>query len=198
MTRNVSRDVKHALLCADLPFGIAQISTEACIEGCVRLMKEGGAEAVKVEGAAHTLEAIERMTSMGIPVMGHLGLTPQSVHQFGGYGLRAATDMEAERLRADAKALEAAGVFAIVLEKIPAPLAKMVTEESNVPTIGIGSGVDCDGQILVSYDLFGLGPKFRFVRRYLELDQLIGDAVQQYIEDIRNSEFPNESESYTA
>ncbi|MCB2210856.1 3-methyl-2-oxobutanoate hydroxymethyltransferase [bacterium] len=198
LTKNVSRGVKRALLVADLPFGVAQVSTEACIEGCIRLMKEGRAEAVKVEGAGHTLEAISRMTEMGMPVMGHLGLTPQSVHVFGGYALRGAEEKEAQRIREDALKLQDAGVFAIVLEKIPVELAKVVSESLTIPTIGIGSGSHCDGQILVSYDMLGLGPKFRFVRRYLEGSKLIGESVRQYIDDIRNRDFPNDDESYFA
>lgn len=197
-TRNVRRGMKRALLAADLPFGIAHESTDATIRGCVRLMKEGGAEAVKVEGAGPVLEPISRMTRMGIPVMGHLGLTPQSVHSFGGYGMRGGDEAEAERIRRDAVELQEAGVFAIVLEKIPQELAAEVTKSLHIPTIGIGSGPDCDGQILVSYDMLGLGPKFRFVRRYLEGAELVTGAVQQYVNDIRGGIFPDESESYNA
>jgi len=197
-TRSVRRGVKHALLAADLPFGIAHESTEATIRGCVRLLKEGGAEAVKVEGAGLLLDAIDRMTRMGIPVIGHLGLTPQSVHTFGGYGLRGGEEAEAERIRRDATALQDAGVFAIVLEKIPAPLASEISQSLRIPTIGIGSGAGCDGQILVSYDMLGLGPKFRFARRYLEGSELVRKAVEQYVADIRAGNFPSAEESYTA
>ncbi|MBS1262445.1 MAG: 3-methyl-2-oxobutanoate hydroxymethyltransferase [Calditrichaeota bacterium] len=196
LCRNASRGVKHALLVGDMPFGSAQLSTEATISAAVRFMKEGRAEAVKVEGAGPALAAIRRMTAMGIPIMGHLGLTPQSVNSFGGYGLRGATDIEAQRIRDDALALQDAGVFSIVLEKIPIELARVVTEDLDVPTIGIGAGPHCDGQILVSYDMFGLGPKFRFVRRYLEGDRLIDGAVRKYIEDVRNRDFPSEDESF--
>ncbi len=197
LTRSVSRGVKRALLVADMPFGITQESTEATIKACVRFMKEGRAEAVKVEGAGPVLEAIRRMTQMGIPVMGHLGLTPQSVHAFGGYGLRGASEVEAERIRRDAIALQEAGVFGMVLEKIPMQLAKEVSESLRVPTIGIASGPHCDGQILVNYDMLGLGPqKFKFARRFIEGGDLIKGAVQQYVDEIRGGTFPTEDESY--
>lgn len=198
LTRNVSRGVHRALLVADVPFGVVHGSDEAAIEGAVRLMKEGRAEAVKVEGAGPLLPAIERMTTLGIPVLGHLGLTPQSVHAFGGYGLRGAAEQEAAKIRRDARALQEAGVFGVVLEKIPKQLAAEITASLEVPTIGIGSGPDCDGQILVSYDMLGFGPKFKFVRRYLEGAELVRDAVSRYAEDIRNGTFPNGDESFEA
>jgi len=199
LTKNVSRGLKKALLIADMPFGITHISTEETIKAAVRLMKEGRAEGVKVEGAGHALEAIERMTSMGIPVMGHLGLTPQSVHGFGGYGLRGANLSEADRIKKDALALQEAGVFAIVLEKIPMDLAEEVSKSLTIPTVGIASGPKCDGQILVNYDMLGLGPhRFRFARRYLEGGKLIKEAVRNYVDDIRNGEFPREDEGYEA
>jgi 3-methyl-2-oxobutanoate hydroxymethyltransferase len=198
MTKNVSRGVKRALLVADMPFGISHISTEVCIEACVRFMKEGRAEAVKIEGAGPALEAISRMTTMGIPIMGHLGLTPQSVHVFGGWDLRGAEEKEAQRIREDALRLQDAGAFSMVLEKIPVELAKEISESLEIPTVGIASGPHCDGQILVSYDMLGLGPKFRFARRYLEGAKLIQGAVRQYVEDIRAREFPNDDESFHA
>lgn len=198
MTRNVSRTVKRALLVGDIPFGPMHISDEAAIEGAVRMIKEGRAEAVKVEGAGPLIPAIERMTNLGIPVLGHLGLTPQSVHAFGGYGLRGAVEEEAAKIRRDARALQDARVFGIVLEKIPRQLASEITASLEIPTIGIGSGPDCDGQILVSYDMLGFGPKFRFVRRYLEGTRLIQEAVGRYVDDIRDGKFPTEDESFEA
>jgi len=198
LTRNVSRGVKRALLVADVPFGIMHPSTESAVSGAVRLMKEGRAEAVKIEGAGPLLEAISRMVATGIPVMGHLGLTPQSVHSFGGYGLRGAVEAEAARIRRDALALKEAGVFALVLEKIPATLAAEVSHSLDIPTIGIASGPDCDGQILVNYDMLGMGPKFRFVRRYMEGCEQITDAVRRYVEDIRSGGFPSSDESFEA
>lgn len=198
-TRHVRRGVRRAMLVADMPFGNVQESTEQTIRAAVRLMKEGGAEAVKVEGAGPALEAIQRMTRTGIPVVGHLGLTPQYVHSFGGFRLRGRKEAEAERIRHDARALEEAGVFSIVLEKIPAELAAEITAELKIPTIGIGSGRDCDGQILVNYDLFGLSEvEFKFVRKYLDGAQVIRDAVARYAEDIRNGSFPSDDESFHA
>lgn len=198
LARSVRRGVKRALLVADMPFGELQRSTEACVAAGVRFMKEARVEAVKVEGAGLAIEAIERMVALGIPLMGHLGLTPQSVNAFGGYGLRGASEEEAARIREDALALERAGVFSLVLEKIPAPLAAEVSASLSIPTIGIGSGAGCDGQILVGHDMLGFGPKFRFVRRYLEGSTLVKDAVGRYIDDVRAGEFPSESEGYTA
>ncbi len=197
LTKWVSRGVKHALLVSDMPFGSFQVSPEQTIEAVVRLMKEGRAEAVKIEGGEPMVETISRLTSLGIPVMGHLGLTPQSVHAFGGYGLRGAEEAEAERIRRDAFALQEAGVFSIVLEKIPVDLAKEVSETIRIPTIGIASGPYCDGQILVAYDMLGLGPqKFKFARRYLEGTDLVGKAVAKYVEDIRSGDFPSDDESF--
>lgn len=197
LSRYVSRGVKRAMLVADMPFGVAQISTEDLLRAAVRFMKEGNAEAVKIEGASYNLPAIERLAAMGVPVMGHLGLTPQSVHVFGGYGLRGKGEAEAKRIVEDAKRLQDAGVFSLVLEKVPAALAKSITEELTIPTIGIGSGVDCDGQILVNYDLLGMGGmKLKFVRRYLEGGELITDAVRRYVDDIRGGSFPNDEESF--
>jgi 3-methyl-2-oxobutanoate hydroxymethyltransferase len=198
LTRNVSRGVKRALLAADVPFGLVHLGTEAALEGAVRLMKEGRAEAVKIEGAGPALEPIQRLTQLGVPVIGHLGLTPQSVHAFGGYGLRGAGDNEAANIRQDALALQDAGVFAIVLEKIPRELAADITASLRIPTIGIGAGPGCDGQILVAYDMLGFGPKFRFVRRYMEGKELVREAVASYVKDIREGTFPKDSESFEA
>ncbi|MFH0881477.1 MAG: 3-methyl-2-oxobutanoate hydroxymethyltransferase [bacterium] len=198
LTRNVSRGVHRALLAVDVPFGVIHRGTQATLDGSVRLMKEGRAEAVKIEGAGPALEPIQRLTELGVPVIGHLGLTPQSVHAFGGYGLRGAEEDEAARIRRDALALQEAGVFAIVLEKIPRKLAADISASLRIPTIGIASGPECDGQILVGYDMLGLGPKFRFARRYLEGRELIRNAVASYVKDIREGSFPSESESFEA
>lgn len=198
MTRSVSRSVKHALLAADVPFGEVHRGTGATLDAAVRLMKEGRAEAVKIEGAGPALEPIRHLVQTGVPVMGHLGLTPQSVHAFGGYGLRGGEDEEAAKIRREALELQEAGVFSIVLEKIPRDLATEVTASLRIPTIGIGAGPNCDGQILVSYDMLGLGPKFRFVRRYLEGRELIRNAVAAYVKDIREGSFPREDESFEA
>ncbi len=199
MTRNVRRGVKTALLVADMPFGSFQVTPEKTIEAALRLMKEGGAEAVKLEGGKPMLETIQRLTDVGVPVMGHLGLTPQSVHAFGGFKLQGATDASAKRILDDAKALEDAGVFAIVLEKIPMELAAEVTRALTIPTIGIASGPQCDGQILVAHDMLGLDAQYmnlRFVRRYLEGAELVRDAVGRYVDDIKKGDFPNEDESW--
>ncbi len=199
LTKSVSRGVKHALLVADMPFGSFQVTPEKTIEAALRLVKEGHAEAVKIEGGAPMLESIDRLTRVGVPVMGHLGLTPQSIHAFGGHELRGVEELEAERIKRDAVALQEAGAFSLVLEKIPLELAREVTARLAIPTIGIASGPHCDGQILVNYDLFGLsGMKFRFVRRYLEGGKLVREAVSRYIEDIRKGDFPGENESFSA
>jgi 3-methyl-2-oxobutanoate hydroxymethyltransferase len=161
-------------------------------------MKESGAHSVKLEGGAEIVESIERILTAGIPVMGHLGLTPQSIYKFGTYSVRAREEEEAEKLVSDAQLLERAGCFAIVLEKIPADLAKRVTAAVNIPTIGIGAGADVDGQVLVIHDVIGLTHEFnpRFLRRYLNLHELMTEAVGRYIEDVRNLDFPNEDERY--
>ena len=161
-------------------------------------MKESGGHAVKLEGGAEIVESIQRILTAGIPVMGHLGLTPQSIYKFGTYTVRAKEDAEAEKLISDAKLLEEAGCFAIVFEKIPAHLAKMVSEEISIPTIGIGAGPDCDGQVLVLHDMLGITTDFspRFLRRYLDLESQITGAVEQYCSDVRTKDFPNEEESY--
>lgn len=194
----VRRGVKRALLVADMPFMSYQESVEQAVHNAGRFMKEGGAEAVKLEGGAHLCATVKRLVEVGIPVMGHLGFTPQSVHEFGGYGVRGADEREAERLKSDALALEAAGAFAIVLEKVPASLAAQISQSLKIPTIGIGAGVHCDGQILVLYDMLGLYDKvkFKFVRRYANLAGEIRTAVQKYIEDIKQRNFPSEQESY--
>lgn len=197
--RVVARGVKRALVVADMPFMSFQTSVEKALVNAGRFMKDSFAEGVKIEGGIERCDAIERIVSAGIPVMGHLGLTPQSIHKFGTYKTRGRNKGEAERILADARGLEEAGAFAIVLEKIPVALAGRVTESVSVPTIGIGAGPQCDGQILVSYDMLGLYDKFhpRFVRKYLEGSQLIRDAFEHYIRDVKAMDFPSDSESYS-
>lgn len=197
-TKCVRRGVSRSLLVADLPFMSYQVSKEEAIRNAGRLMKEGGAEAVKLEGSEMTIPIIEHLSKVGIPVMGHLGLTPQSVNQFSGFGVRGREEKESEQLIQWAKNLEAAGVFAIVLEKIPAALAIQISQEIKIPTIGIGAGAGCDGQILVTYDMLGLFDKFKpgFVRHYRKLGQEIRDAVKEYCNDVKSGNYPSEKESY--
>lgn len=196
--RAVRRGAPATLLVVDLPFLTFQISPEETLRNAGRVMKETNAQAVKLEGGEALAGTISRCVGAGIPVMGHLGLTPQSVHAFGGYGLQAAEPAAAERLRADARALADAGCFAIVLEKIPRSLAATVTAEVPVPTIGIGAGPDTDGQVLVTPDLLGLVPDFRprFVRRYAELGEAMTDALARFTDDVRGGRFPGDAESY--
>ncbi|MDZ7372636.1 MAG: 3-methyl-2-oxobutanoate hydroxymethyltransferase [candidate division KSB1 bacterium] len=197
-TQAVRRGVRRALLVADMPFLSYQVSPEEALRNAGRLMKEGGAEAVKLEGGRPICETVRRLVDAGIPVMGHLGLTPQSIHHFGGYRVRGRSGEESEALLADALALEAAGAFAIVLEKIPSSVARTITEKVRIPTIGIGAGPHCDGQILVTYDMLGLFEKFRpkFVRRYAELASVIRESCRRYVEDVRQGSFPSDQESY--
>ena len=187
----VKRAVDRALIVVDMPFGTYQGNSAIALESAIRIMKEAEGHAVKLEGGAEIVESIKRILTAGIPVMGHLGLTPQSIYKFGTYSVRA---------KEDAKILEAAGCFAIVLEKIPRELAKKVSEAISIPTIGIGAGPDCDGQVLVLHDLLGITMDFspRFLRRYLNLAESIDGAVKQYCEDVRGGDFPNDSESYTS
>ena len=194
----VVKGAQRALVVVDLPFGTYQGDSKAALESSIRIMKESGAHAVKLEGGAEVGESVERILTAGIPVMGHLGLTPQSIYKFGTYTVRAREKAEAQKLLADAKHLEQAGCFAIVLEKIPATLAKKVSAAISVPTIGIGAGPDCDGQVLVLHDMLGITQDFspRFLRRYLDLEKDIQSAIAQYVGDVRDSEFPNERESY--
>lgn len=194
----VVRGVERALVVVDLPFGTYQGNTREALISAVRVMKESGAHGVKVEGGRSIVPTVERILEAGIPVMGHLGLTPQSIYRFGSYQVRARDEVEADELREDAVLLEKAGVFAIVLEKIPASLASDVTASVSIPTIGIGAGPSCDGQVLVTHDALGLTTDFnpRFVRRYAHLDTQIGQHVQQYIADVRSGNFPSEDESY--
>ncbi len=195
---SVKRGTKNALIVADMPFGSFQISIEQGVANAVRFMKETGADAVKLEGGKRSAPLVKRLTENGIPVMGHLGLTPQSINEFGSYKTQAADEKSAKALVEDALALEEAGIFSLVLEKIPADLAGEITGKVSVPTIGIGAGVHCDGQVLVLYDMLGLYDKFRprFVRRYAELGATVRDAVSKYIADIQSGSFPNQDESY--
>ncbi len=197
-TQCVVRGVERALVVADLPFGTYQSNPEKALESAVRMMKEGGAHAIKIEGGKEIEDSIKKIVNAGIPVMGHLGLTPQSIYQFGTYKVRAKEEAEAEKLIADCKLLEDIGCFAIVLEKIPAELAKKATESITIPTIGIGAGQNCDGQVLVYHDMVGMNQGFspKFLRRYLDLYTEITGAVSQYVKDVKNAEFPNDSESY--
>jgi len=195
---SVVRATSRALVVVDLPFGTYQGNSMEALASAIRIMKETGASAIKVEGGFEVVESIERILSAGIPVMGHLGLTPQAIHKFGTYVVRATEHEEAEKLKADARALAKTGCFAIVLEKIPAKLAGEVTREITIPTIGIGAGGEVDGQVLVLHDMLGITQEFspRFLRRYHNLQMEIKGAVQNYIEDVRSRDFPNENEQY--
>ena len=195
---SVVRGISRALVIVDMPFGTYQGNSIEALQSAIRIMKETGAGGVKIEGGAEIRESVERILSAGIPVMGHLGLTPQSIHKFGTYVVRAREDAEAEKLIDDAHKLEEYGCFAIVLEKIPAALADRVSREIRIPTIGIGAGPHCDGQVLVLHDMLGITMDFspRFLRRYHNLSVEITDAVSRYIQDVKSSEFPNEKEQY--
>jgi 3-methyl-2-oxobutanoate hydroxymethyltransferase len=194
----VVRGVHRALVVVDLPFGSYQGNSKKALAASIRIMKEAGGHAVKLEGGRQVVPTVQRLILAGIPVMGHLGLTPQSIYQFGTYKVRAREEEEALRLREDALLLQEAGCFAIVLEKIPARLAAEVTASLSIPTIGIGAGSECDGQVLVTHDMLGLTTDFhpRFVRRYAELAEGITEAVHQYVTDVRTRDFPSENESY--
>lgn len=198
LTRGVVRGAKHALVVCDMPFGSYQVSEEEGVRNAIRILKESGADAVKLEGGEEILPTIRHIVRSGVPVMGHLGLTPQSVNQFGGYGLRAKGEAEAEKLLHDARLLDQAGCFAIVLEKIPAALAKQVTEAVSCPVIGIGAGVGTDGQVLVLHDMLGLNQGFKpkFLRHFGELGESVKSAVADYIACVKDSTFPNAEESY--
>lgn len=195
---SVMRAVKRALVVVDLPFGTYQGNSKEALNSAIRIMKESGANAVKIEGGKEILESIDRILSAGIPVMGHLGLTPQSINKFGTYVVRATDQAEADKLKRDATLLENAGCFAIVLEKIPASLAREVTESIKIPTIGIGAGPYVDGQVLVLHDMLGINLKFspRFLRRYHNLNEEIKNSVRSYIHDVKSLDFPNEKEQY--
>ncbi len=194
----VVNGVDRALVVVDMPFGTYQGDTKLALKSAIRIMKESAGHAVKLEGGVEITDSIKRILTAGIPVMGHLGLTPQSIYKFGTYGVRAKGDEEAERLISDALELQESGCFAIVLEKIPADLAKMVSDRLDIPTIGIGAGPHCDGQVLVLHDMLGITKDFspRFLRRYADLGDAVDNAVKQYITDVRSGDFPNDEESY--
>jgi len=197
-TRIVSQHVKNALVVGDMPFMSFQINPDEAVRNAGRFLQEAGAEAVKLEGGEEIAPTVKRIVDAGIPVMGHLGLLPQSVHKFGGYAVRARSSQEAEKLRKDAKILQECGVFSIVLEKIPRQLAREVSESLTIPTVGIGAGPDCDGQILVTHDMLGLFERFRprFVRRYAELSRQIRQACTAYLQDVKRGKFPSLEESF--
>ncbi|GAA4306905.1 3-methyl-2-oxobutanoate hydroxymethyltransferase [Compostibacter hankyongensis] len=195
---SVVRAVKRALVVVDLPFGTYQGNSKEALNSAIRIMKESGAHAIKIEGGKEIEESVKRIISAGVPVMGHLGLTPQSIYKFGTYAVRATEEAEAEKLLQDTTVLEEAGCFAIVLEKIPAQLAGQATARLSIPTIGIGAGGAVDGQVLVMHDMLGINKDFkpRFLRRYLELYDTIKDAAGQYIQDVRGHDFPGPQEQY--
>ncbi len=194
----VSRGVKYALVITDMPFISYQTSPETALKNAARFVKECGVEGVKLEGGKYIAETVQKIVNAGIPVMGHLGLTPQSIHQYGSYSIQGKTEKNAQRIVKDAKILEEAGVFSIVLEKIPSNVAQEVTLSVSVPTIGIGAGPYCDGQILVTHDMLGLFESFKpkFVRKYADLGPTIKKAVEKYIHNIKNNKFPDDKESF--
>jgi 3-methyl-2-oxobutanoate hydroxymethyltransferase len=196
--QSVVRGISRCLVVVDLPFGSYQSNTEIALASAVRIMKETGGHSIKLEGGEEVVDSVKKIVSAGIPVMGHLGLTPQSIYKFGTYTVRAKEEDEADKLRKDALLLQEAGCFAIVLEKIPAALAKEVSESLSIPTIGIGAGMHCDGQVLVMHDLLGINTEFkpRFLRQYLDLHGQIIGAVKHYIKDVKDKNFPNELEQY--
>ena len=195
---SVVRAVDRALVVVDMPFGSYQGNSLEALSSAIRIMKESGGHSVKLEGGSEIIESIERILTAGIPVMGHLGLTPQSIYKFGTYTVRAKEEEEAEKLLADAQLLEQAGCFSIVLEKVPSQLAKKVAESISIPVIGIGAGNNVDGQVLVLHDMLGMIQEFnpRFLRRYLNLSDEITSAVQNYVADVKSKDFPNEKEQY--
>lgn len=195
---SVMRGINRSFVVVDLPFGTYQSNSKEALASAVRIMKETGAHAIKMEGGEEILESVKRILAAGVPVMGHLGLTPQSIYKFGTYTVRAREEAEAEKLKKDAHILEQAGCFGLVLEKIPALLGKEVSQSLTIPTIGIGAGKYCDGQVLVMHDMLGINTEFqpRFLRRYLQLHDLVTGAVQQYIRDVKENEFPSDQEQY--
>ena len=195
---SVIRGVQRSLVVVDLPFGSYQSNSKEALVSAIRIMKETGAHAIKLEGGEEVLESVHRILAAGVPVMGHLGLTPQSIYKFGTYTVRAKEEEEAEKLKRDALLLEKAGCFAVVLEKIPATLASEVSKSIQIPTIGIGAGRNCDGQVLVMHDMLGINTEFkpRFLRQYLNLHEQVTNAVQHYIRDVKSNDFPNDQEQY--
>ena len=195
---SVVRGVERAFVVCDMPFGTYQGDPITALHSAVRIMKESGSDGVKLEGGEEIIDSVKKILTAGIPVMGHLGLTPQSVHQLGGYSVQAKEEAAAEKLIADAKLLEEAGCFAVVLEKIPAALAKRVSEALTIPTIGIGAGAGTDGQVLVVHDMLGINKGFspKFLRRYANLHDIMTEAVEHYIADVKSCDFPNENEQY--
>lgn len=196
--QSVVRGIKRALVVIDLPFGSYQSNSDIALASAIRIMKETGGHSIKLEGGEEVVDSIRKIVRAGIPVMGHLGLTPQSIYKFGTYSVRAKEETEAAQLEKDALLLQEAGCFALVLEKIPASLAKTVSERLSIPTIGIGAGHHCDGQVLVMHDMLGINNEFnpRFLRKYAHLHENITTAVQQYISDVRSQNFPNDQEQY--
>lgn len=195
---SVVRAAKRSLVIVDLPFGSYQGNSKEALNSAIRIMKEAGAHGVKIEGGVEISESVTRILTAGIPVMGHLGLTPQSIYKFGTYTVRAKEEQEAQKLREDAIKLQELGCFAIVLEKIPAQLAKEVAESVSIPIIGIGAGRHCDGQVLVIHDMLGLNKGFkpRFLRQYADLYTVMNDAIKKYIDDVKSEDFPSEKEQY--
>ena len=198
LTKGVVRAAQHALVVCDMPFGSYQVNADEAVRNAIKILKESGCDAVKLEGGEEIIDAIRRMVQSGVPVMGHLGLTPQSVNQFGGYGLRAKEEKEAEKLIHDAKMLDEAGCFSIVLEKIPAALAEKVTKAVSCPVIGIGAGNGTDGQVLVLHDMLGLNQGFKpkFLRHFAKLAEDVKSAVGEYVSAVKDSSFPSAEESY--
>ncbi|HNP23193.1 MAG TPA: 3-methyl-2-oxobutanoate hydroxymethyltransferase [Panacibacter sp.] len=196
--QSVIRGIDRCLVVVDLPFGSYQSNSEIALASAIRIMKETGAHAIKLEGGEEVIDSIKRIVSAGVPVMGHLGLTPQSIYKFGTYNVRAKEEEEANKLRKDALILQEAGCFGLVLEKIPAQLAKEVSESLEIPTIGIGAGKHCDGQVLVMHDMLGINTEFkpRFLRQYLNIFEQASAAVKHYVDDVKAKDFPNDSEQY--
>jgi 3-methyl-2-oxobutanoate hydroxymethyltransferase len=195
---SVVRAAKRALVIVDLPFGSYQGNSKEALNSAIRIMKESGAHGIKMEGGIEIAESVTRILTAGIPVMGHLGLTPQSIYKFGTYTVRAKQEAEAQKLREDAATLQELGCFSVVLEKIPAALAKQVSESINIPTIGIGAGQHCDGQVLVIHDMLGINKGFspRFLRKYADLHTVMNNAIQNFVKDVKDKTFPNEKEEY--
>jgi 3-methyl-2-oxobutanoate hydroxymethyltransferase len=198
MAKSVAKAVKRALVVCDMPFGTYQGNSLEALSSAIRIMKETGADCIKMEGGEEIIESVQRILSAGIPVMGHLGLMPQSINKYGTYAVRAKEESEAQKLIDDAKLLEEAGCFAIVLEKIPASLAQKVAKSVNIPIIGIGAGGGVDGQVLVMHDMLGITQGFspRFLRRYADVFSVITEAVGNYVADVKSGDFPNEKEQY--